>query len=707
MNRLKNYPSLLALVVMACAASVLTADVARAASTTLTASADTYVRRNNKGPYGSETVLHVKNVGKKDNTRKALIRFDTAGITENPFEAALELQVVTAPEAASFNVIGILGRPHSTQECGQNFSESIKYKWDQLDYLNDSDDGVDTSWSCVKPLGTFRIKKGQTGAVRFEDKALSNYIAANSGSGKLTFLITRVGKSDDGAAFASREAGANKAPKLSWTNRDELVIEGTGTPGKGYTGETEIDGTIRIPLARGKEIVLPRVAHGRARYENGRMVSITAHSPTVEIPGTSRYFDVSAPGVRLGYDYPHAFDYTGRFDFDLLTSMPLDPARKYFYLRVDATLAIDLFRTFTLASPSGGVGVIAIDPETASLIVFLSYETPGDPVSSAASVATNPLFPGRIKEAVFGFSLDDGLVFRPWDNQGVEEFIQPFNGNLYVGGTIGLGLEPYLPADLRDKFNVDLLLGGNVMLDVGAPDALPEDAIRTIGLTGRGRVVMTMKNQSQNYLSMTLDVANMTAQYTRFGNASGTGGYPRLAFKGTAHSPQIPPLPFEIPGKVVLAGNVDPNDGGRNTFLLVGGKFMTPDLVGLGRLGVDGTAQIGESTTFDGDIKIPGMTTSVTGKVTSKGFELTGKKKVKLSKGDWGVEADVSPTIIIKGTGGSASLSASARACINPGWGKECVNAKVKEIKFKSDGHVRICVGASVAGLKLDHCFTI
>lgn len=681
------------------------ADVAHASGTTLVASGDTYVRRSNKGPYGDLKELLVKNVGKKDNTRKALIRFDTARQPENPFEAALELKIVNAPGAASFNVFGILGKPHSTKECGQNFSESIKYKWDQLDFLNDSDDGVDTSWSCVTRLGTFHVKKNQK-AVRFEGAGLSSYIAANAATGKLTFLITRVGKSDETTTFASREAGSAQAPRLSWSNRDGLVFEGTEAPPAGYTGVKDLNGAIRIPAGKGKEIALRHVVHGQAKYENGRLVSITAHSPTVEIPGTSRYFDVSAPGVRLGYDYPHAFDYTGRYDFDVLTSMPLDPARKYFYLRVDATLAVDLFRTFTLASPSGGVGVIAIDPDTASLVVFLSYETPADPASSVASVATSPLFPGRIKEAVFGFSLDDGLVFRPYDNQGVEEFIQPFNGNLYVGGTIGLGLEPYLPADVRDKFNVDLLLGGNAMFDVD-DSGQPENFMKTIGLTGRGRVVMTMNNGSQKYFSMTLDVANMTAQYTRFGNAAGTGGYPRLAFKGTAHSPQIPPLPFDIPGKVVLAGNVDPNDNGRHTFLLVGGKFMTPDLAGLGRLGLDGTVQLGQTTTFDGEVRIPGMTTSVTGKVTSKGFELTGKKKVKLSKSGWGVEVDVSPTIVIKGSGGSASLSANAKACINPGWGKECVKASVKEIKFKSDGHVRVCVGAKVAGQKLDHCFTI
>ena len=329
--------------------------VARAEVNTVTATADTYVRRDNKGPYGSLDQLIVKNKGSHDYTRKALIRFQMSptGVTHDPFEASLSLDVVSNPEGGttSFYVFGLRNPVLAGRQCQAHFDEAtLKYKSSYMDWLDDGGDGVNDASPCIYgggPLGLLTVPRG-LGTVTFTSPALLQYIRDNStgSGGEMTFVITRVGKDDDGMAFASKEHATLQPPRLSWTDRDTLGFDGPGAPDPATTGPQQFEGTLSIPLAGDTSITFPG-ASVTATYQGNHLQTFSGTVGVPQLPSTGIFsaLSLSGPQLMIGYDYPLAFDEVG---------LPLNPSTKYFYVRQDTGLAIEVGNLVELSPPVGG-----------------------------------------------------------------------------------------------------------------------------------------------------------------------------------------------------------------------------------------------------------------------------------------------------------------------------------------------------------------
>lgn len=647
---------------------------ARAELNTVTATADTYVRRDNKGPYGSEQQLVVKNKGDGSKTRKVLVRFNLtpAGVTHDPFEAKLELDVASYPETGttSFYVFGVRHPALAGRQCQASFSEAtLKYKSDGMDWLDDSGDGVNAGSSCIygnAALGLFTVAAGQRTAT-FSSPALLRYLRDNSAAsgGEMTFLIYRVGQDDEGVGFAAKEHPSLSPPRLSWSNRDSLGFEGSTAPNPSQSGPQQFTGTLRIPLAGGTAITFPN-ASVTATYEGRRLKTFTGTVGMPQLPseGILSVLSLSGPQLLIGYDYPAAFDEVG---------LPLEPDTRYFFVRQDTGVAITVADLIELSPPvGGGSTVIALDPGTAT---FLSY-------SSAI-----PFGPLPIEDLAIGFSAKSGLLFTPYDNAGVENVLSPFGGNLFVGGTVGIDLKKL---STSDRVDLSASLHGEAMVnaDVTGFASKQQDWLRRLGMNGSATITASVGD----YAGISLELASGSVGYERYGD----GSLPRFAFAGGASAPHIPNMPFQLKGNVHAAGVIDANDNGMNSFIELTGAFNPSvpfplDLEGRMRLGV-------AKGLIEGKVRFLGKSMSASGEFSPQKLVLSGKIEENWKQDGWGFEGTLWPTLTLTPSSARVEVtSASVKACFNiPLIGKKCEGARINEFGFNvSTGRFKVCFGGN------------
>ncbi|MBX5482813.1 MAG: hypothetical protein IRZ16_13380 [Myxococcaceae bacterium] len=566
----------------------------------------------------------------------------------------------TANGTTRFYVFGLADPAIAGRQCQASFDEAtLKYKSAYMDWLDDGGYGVDVNSRCIwghEPLGLLTVPTG-LGTVSLSSPKLLKYIRDNTAvsGGQVTFVITRVGKDDDAMNFAARESG--NGPTLSWTDRDTLLFAGGPAPDPDVTGPQQFNGTLSIPLAGGSAITFPN-ASVTATYEGRRLKTFSGVVGVPQLPSTGIFsvLNLSGPQLMIGYDYPSAFDDVG---------LPLDPSNRYFYVRQDTGLAVEVANLIELSPPVGGTTVIAIDPSTKS---FLSY-------SNAI-----PFGPFPIEDVAVGFSGESGLLYTPYDNGGVENVLTPFGGNVFLGGTLEIGLEK---ASSSDKVDLSASLHGEAMVnaDVTGFATAQQDWLRRMGYNGSFDLSASMGDVA----SVSFTVQQGSATFERYGG----GSYPRFAFAGTTSASQIPNLPFQLIGQVHSAGVIDMNNYGLNSFMEFTGRFSpfsssNFDLDGRVRLGVT-------QASFSGQVRFLGSSMECSAAVSAQKLVLSGKIEHDWTKDGWGIKISFQPKVTL--TPGHASVEVEhpeAKACVDG----QCVGAKVKEVGFNvSTGHFRICVG--------------
>lgn len=210
--------------------------VTLAGNGSVSAYSDTYVQRDDSGPYGTSGHIHVKNAGSSYTTRKGLIRFSVpnglASAATLSLDVSIENHATGGSTYATFNVWGM----KDGSSCGESFVDST-LKYSHLSMLDDSADGVIDNSAClhdgdpmtagVQSLGTFQISAANLNkTVGFSSSALADFMSQNA-NGNVTLLITR--QEQDGqlnTSFAAGEHSTLNPPRLSWLSPDVYTATG-------------------------------------------------------------------------------------------------------------------------------------------------------------------------------------------------------------------------------------------------------------------------------------------------------------------------------------------------------------------------------------------------------------------------------------------------------------------------------------------------
>lgn len=643
---------------------LLSSSLAHAATSYLTASEDTYVRRNNNGPYGDLQVLAVKNRGDNKNTRKAFIRFDGVDAPE-AFEVRLSLTLIGLSDASSakLQVWGI----NDSDTCGEAFDEAtLKYKSDGLSYFADGDDGIKESSGCIfghAPLLSFNVTSADAGRTfELASDALQRFVRANRND-RVTFIITKHGKGNNAyVSFASKEHPTLPAPALSWTSTAELDISG-GTVRTNTDGSTHYEGTLKLPLAGDRYLEVPGARVDMTFTESGRLQTIQGTVGFPEISATGGLLGglpftptVAGPALQIGYAYGRDLGFT---------ELPLEDDLRYYYFSTQAGVGLSL-GPVEIASDSFGASHFVLDP-MAPTILFYSSQLPG--------------LPAPVGAFGIGVSGGNGIPWTPQRTTGVAEHMVGFGGDLYVYGELSLPI----PSSTSVKF--DATASGAVTVNVN-DNLFSGAALDPTGwLEELGANANLDLTASLGAASITQNVGGSTLLYRR----RGAHGQPSLTYVGEIAPGKlsIPGFPVSFDGRASVAGHLDTGS------VLASFVEMRGDVklgLGFGKVKLDGTVRVWPTgMKFDGDASFAGFNIGVSGTITQSGARLTGDASKTIDFEAGKLKAGISATLDT--ADGSAKVSAGGKLCgggflgIPEGCAPVSVSAKVKD-----SGHIEICI---------------
>lgn len=661
---------------MACLV-LLGTGAATAADHSFTVASDSYVKRNNKGPYHDEPLLSVKNRGSNDNTRKALLHFPLPVSSHAPYEATLSLEVLSlnGDSTASVNVFGI--NTLSGEACRQLASgvNGYRYKSDPVRvFLDDSGDGVRNESSCIfegQPLGTLTVKASDVNkTVTFSSAGLNDYLEQVSArTGVAVILLTRIGNSEKELFFASRENPAGSPAQLSFSNRDNLVFEGAPPPTKTEPLPQTWKGTLKVPMGAGKFVVLPQ-ATLTVTFKDGKLDTVHGFlgaPPVFPEAGMLSAISMSQSGLEFGYDRPTTFGLSK----DGIPS-PLHDSRKYFFLR--QTIGGVSAGMFDFSPPFGGETILALDPATSTLFGYTNQI---------------PLIWPPIEDVALGFSHRDGLRYTPWVNWRVEESLQPFDANVYAAGTLGFSSDKWVKGPV--EFGVSVYGGFYVDGDPGAFAQLHDLWMKRLASNGNATLDITL-----GPVGVGLELAQASVLLER--DAGGSVALPRLIFAGAANTPNLShgALPFSFKGGVDSAGNLDLGTPAASFVVLKGDIDLGASL---SNVNLDGTMTLrATGASVQGDLRFAGLRVGATGTVDYVKQELTvgGGTRIKGKSNGWGIEVELEPTVTVglyQGSPkGEITFKAKAEACYDLLIDKRCEKGlTVNSVKLDA-GRLNICL---------------
>lgn len=651
---------------------ILTTAVALAASSsvraeTTTAFRDTYVRADNSGPNGTNAHVYVSAGKNNPNVRKGLFAFQgpTSGIIK---DAQLQFTVSDwegKSTSASFLIYGLRDSVAALAgggNCqGEHFAENIKNNASELSFLDTSDAGVKNNSSCIfegKALGTLTVPKSKLNAsVSFSNGALARFVQANATT-TVSFLVVRAAadKSDGAVGFAAREHSSLSTARLTWTKMNEIdVLDGAGVRETG-NNTIEYTGALRIPLSGGGAVVVPGAEVEMVFEPSGELRSILGTVGFPELPGMGLMgalggADTTGMSMQIAYGQPSAFDFS--------EELPLNQT-KYFFFRQTSGASVS-FGALSASSPNAGETLIALDP-VAPTVYFHTDELGGSVIFDSVSI---------------GVSGAHALAYSPTVTKGVENYITPFDGNLYLGASGGIPMAIPL---------LVVTVDGELVADAKV-EAFPNGHwAKTIG--GNADIGV---EAGIGVFALSLPVGQASLMY----NANGEGGTPSFAFAGRAHTPNFPNMPFQMRGQADVAGYITSNNAGKNSFVQFTGEVKLGNM--FANHTMEGTTLLsGTGGSFTGKAKFGGQKMVVSGTVTDKYARFSGKMENNLNFGAGKIKTTVKAAFDTRGNG-SVELSASARAC---GYGIGCSGTKVESLHLEPNGAVRICVKVPALGKK-------
>lgn len=637
---------------------MLTSGTAYAQPRTVSADRDTYVKENNKGPYGGEPLITVSKGKNAQNTRKGFISFP--GVARgSPIEASLALTVerVEASGTQTVHVYGVrdawVTSMEGVGECQESFQEhSLKHG--HVSYLNTSAEGVDRHSGCLfgaAPLGTLKLTRSHVGkTVRLETAALVAFLQENMLE-RVTFLLVRdnADKAKGEVAFASREHRSLPRASLTWTDGSDFSFPDWDTGAQVRDGGRTVhyQGTIEVPLGGGGTLRLPAASVTMGYTSSGNLETLDGTVGYPELPGDGIFgalgaFEGSGPALQVGYGYPDAFNANA--------GLPLNPWARYLYVRTmtGATLSWGLV---SAESPSAGETLLVFDLAAPATYLYTSHLPGGVPLDSVQ----------------LGISNRHSIPYVPLVTRGVEGELKGFHGNLHLGAS----------GEIPTKIpGVGFAVEGE-MTAKAVPEAFPAvDWVEELG------------GNAEAGLSATVGVFNVTVPFAEASyryRARGRDGLPSLAYSTDAAVPNLPNLPFRIDGKAKVWSYLSAADAGQHSFVGIKGRVKFGTRWASQKF--DMTVNVGpQEVALDGTVSFGGFKMNVSGTASQSRVRMSGSASTR-----WGVK-EGNVKLKVKAGFDSANapvdLSATARFCVAGG----CTKVGVKELSIKSDGHIRACV---------------
>jgi hypothetical protein len=648
-------------------ALLLGSGIADASTSYLTPAADTYVKRTNKGPYGSEPLLAIKNVGGKDNTRKAFIRFEDVDAPD-AFEVSLSLTLAQLSNASSttLRVWGI----NDSDACGEAFDEAtLKYKSSGLTYFNDGDEGIKSSSACIfgdGPLISFTVTTADVGrTLELSSAALQRFVRANR-NGRVTFAITKHGNGGDAfIAFASKEHPSLAAPALAWTSSAEPDLSGAEQISTNSDGSTHYRGVLKLPLSGGRYLELPGASVDMTFSESGRLQTIqgTVGFPQLAVSGgllgkLPLAPTVAGPALQIGFAYGRDLGFT---------DLPVEDDTPYYYFATQSGVGMTL-GPIELASDAFGASQFILDPMAPTLL-FYSSQIPG--------------LPPAVGALGIGVSGSNGIPWTAERTTGVAAQMVGFAGDLYLYGELGLPIPARGPVDF--EATVSGALTADVNDDLFTSTAAASDPTGWIEQVGANANLDV--TASLGAASITHNIAGSSLLYRRHG----AHGLPSLTYVGEVDPGKLklPGFPVSFDGSTAVSAYLDTG--------AVAASFvqMTGDVklgAGFGNVKLDGTVRVSSTgLTYSGKAKFGGFDIGVSGAITQSGARLTGDASESVNFKVGKVKLSLEATLDTADR--SAKVRTSGKLCVGGSFGipESCSGVSVSGT-VKSSGHIEVCV---------------
>lgn len=646
-------------------ALMLASGLAHASTSYLTPAADTYVKRSNKGPYGSEPLLAVKNVGDGKNTRKSFIRFEDVDAPD-AFEVSLSLTVaeLSNTSAATVRLWGI----NDSTGCGEAFDEAtLKYKSDGLTYFSDGDEGIRSGSGCIfgnAPLISFNVTRADVGrTLALTGSALQRFVRANH-NGRVTFILTKHGNGGDAfIGFASKEHPTLAAPALAWTSSAEPDLSGADQISTNSDGSTHYQGVLKLPLSGGRYLELPGASVDMTFTASGRLQTIqgTVGFPELAVTGGllgKLPLTVAGPALQIGYAYGRDLGFT---------DLPVEDDTPYYYFATQSGVAMTL-GPVELASDAFGSTQFVLDP-MGPTILFYSSQLPG--------------LPPAVGALGIGVSGSNGIPWTAERTTGVESQMVGFGGDLYVYGELSLPIPARGPVDFEATASGAMTADVNDDLFTSTDAAIdPTGWIEQVGANANLDVTASL-----GAASITQNVAGASLLYRRHG----AHGLPSLTYVGEIDpgTLAIPGFPIGFSGSAAVSAYLD-TGAVEASFMQMTGDVKLG--AGFGNVTLDGSVRVSATgLNFSGKAKFGGFNIGVSGAITESGARLTGdaSKSVNFEVG----KVKVSLQATLDTAAGEAKVKASGRLCVGGGYGipESCSGVSVSA-DVKDNGHIEVCV---------------
>lgn len=648
-------------------ALLLGSGLAHASTSYLTPAADTYVKRSNKGPYGSEPLLAVKNVGDNKNTRKSFIRFEGVDAPD-AFEVSLSLTLaqLSNTSAATLRLWGI----NDSDTCGEAFDEAtLQYKSSGLTYWNDGDEGIKSGSACIfgnAPLMSFSVTTSDVGrTLSLTSAALQRFVRANK-NGRVTFIITKHGNGGDAfIGFASKEHPSLAAPALAWTSSAEPDLSGAEQISTNSDGSTHFRGVLKVPLSGGRYLELPGASVDMTFTESGRLQTIqgTVGFPELAVSGgllgtLPLAPTVAGPALQIGYAYGRDLGFT---------DLPVEDDTPYYYFATQSGVGMTL-GPVEIASDSFGSSQFILNPMSPTLL-FYSSQLPG--------------LPPAVGALGIGVSGSNGIPWTAQRTTGVEAQMVDFGGDLYVYGELSL------PIPARGPVDFEATASGAITADVNdnlftssAAASDPTGWIEQVGANANLDVTASL-----GAASITQNVAGSSLLYRRHG----AHGLPSLTYVGEVNPGglNIPAFPVSFTAKTAVSAYLD-TGAVEASFVEMSGDVKVGS--GFGNVGLDGKVRVSSTGLwYTGKAKFGGFNVGVSGAITQSGARLTGSASDTVNFEVGKVKLKIEATLDT--ADGYARIKPSGKLCVGGSYGipESCSGVSVSGT-VKSSGHIEVCV---------------
>lgn len=296
---------------------------------------------------------------------------------------------------------------------------------------------------------------------------------------------------------------------------------------------------------------------------------------------------------------------------------PLNPDYKFLFLSVSAGSA--QFGDISVEAPGAVSATIAIAPDPVTVYMNLAGFFP------QIGMVT-------LDEVGIGFSVADGLAWTPTTTWGFEDEMVAQTGNLWLDGTLAVGLSDIVSLDFAGE------VLGDVDFDAVANG---EEGLKTLAFNGNVSLSV-----GPDFFSISQNIADMSVLYTAENDrliASCESADLSEGMMGAADW-----LELSTTAKVAVAVQSDELES-----LTVKGDISILGSYTLGSATIVATA---DEARIDGSLNLGTSTLTVTGDIYDGGFELTGSTESVAQSGFYKVKAQA--TLTRNGLGVSLGFAA-------------------------------------------------